>query len=40
MTVMRDVTLRQHGNREELERTLSYRGIGAMMLKSEYVEKA
>jgi hypothetical protein len=27
MTVVRDVTLRQHGNREELERYLSYRGI-------------
>jgi len=40
MTVVRDVTLRQHGNREELERYLSYRCIGAMMLKSEYVKKA
>ena len=27
MTVVRDVTLRQHGNREELERYLGYRGI-------------
>jgi len=27
MTVVRDVTLRQHGNRLELERYLSYRGI-------------
>ena len=37
LTVVRDVTLRQHGNREELERYLSYRDIGAMMLRSEYV---
>ena len=27
MTVVRDVTLRQHGNREELEKYLGYRGI-------------
>ncbi|MCH7500827.1 MAG: YkgJ family cysteine cluster protein [Nitrospinae bacterium] len=27
MTVVRDVTLRQHGNREELELYLGYRGI-------------
>ena len=27
MTVVRDVTLQQHGNREELKRYLSYRGI-------------
>ena len=27
MTVVRDVTLRQHGSRAELERYLSYRGI-------------
>jgi len=27
MTVVRDVTLRQHGNVEELEKYLSYRGI-------------
>ena len=27
MTVVRDVTLRQHGNLEELELYLSYRGI-------------
>ena len=27
MTVVRDVTLRQHGNMEELQRYLSYRGI-------------
>ncbi|PIR00481.1 MAG: hypothetical protein COV66_06115 [Nitrospinae bacterium CG11_big_fil_rev_8_21_14_0_20_45_15] len=27
ITVVRDVTLRQHGNREELERYLKYRGI-------------
>ena len=27
MTVVRDVTLRQHGSRAELERYLGYRGI-------------
>ena len=27
LTVVRDVTLRQHGNRQELERYLAYRGI-------------
>lgn len=27
MTVVRDVTLRQHGNRRELERYLHFRGI-------------
>ena len=27
MTVVRDVTLRQHGNMEELQRYLSFRGI-------------
>ena len=27
LTVVRDITLRQHGNREELEKYLSYRGI-------------
>jgi len=27
MTMVRDVTLRQHGNREELELYLGYRGI-------------
>ncbi len=27
MTVVRDLTLRQHGNREELEKYLSFRGI-------------
>lgn len=27
ITVVRDLTLRQHGNREELERYLSFRGI-------------
>ena len=27
ITVVRDLTLRQHGNKEELERYLSFRGI-------------
>jgi Fe-S-cluster containining protein len=27
LTVVRDFTLRQHGNKEELEKYLSYRGI-------------
>jgi len=27
LTVVRDITLRQHGSREELEKYLSYRGI-------------
>ncbi len=27
MTVVRDITLRQHGSRAELERYLGYRGI-------------